>query len=134
MMGRNHRESCRDLFKELSILPLRLQYIYSLMMFIIKNRETFVINKDYYELKTRQDLNLNTHQVNLAIFSKGVHHTAIKVYTGLPYTLKTNSSYPKKFKAILKDFLYIPSMQWRNFLIDECFPLKKWCYRNTMCC
>jgi hypothetical protein len=28
MMGHGYRESCRDLFKELGILPLRSQYIY----------------------------------------------------------------------------------------------------------
>jgi hypothetical protein len=60
-MGRGYRESGRDLFKELSILPLRSQYIYSLMMFAIKNREKFVTNKDYHELETRQDLNLHMH-------------------------------------------------------------------------
>jgi hypothetical protein len=64
--------SCRDLFKELGILPLRSQHIYSLMIFVIKNREKFVTNKEYHELETRQDLNLHMHQVNLAIFSKGV--------------------------------------------------------------
>jgi hypothetical protein len=57
MMGHGYRESCRDLFKELGILPLRSQYIYSLMMFVIRNREKFVTNKDYHELNTRQFLN-----------------------------------------------------------------------------
>jgi hypothetical protein len=51
MMGRGYRESCRDLFKELGILPLRSQYIYPLMMFVIKTKEKFVTNKDYLELK-----------------------------------------------------------------------------------
>jgi hypothetical protein len=36
MMGHGYRESCWDLFKELGILPPRSQYIYSLMMFVIK--------------------------------------------------------------------------------------------------
>jgi hypothetical protein len=109
MMGRSYRESCRDFFKELGILPLRSQYIYSLIMFVIKNRETFVTNKDYHELKTRQDLNLHMHQVNLAIFSKDVYHIAIKLFNGLPDTLKINCSDPKKFKANLKEFLYMNS-------------------------
>jgi hypothetical protein len=74
------------------------------MMFVIKNREKSVTNKDYHELKTRQDLNLHMHKVNLAIFSKGVYHMAIKVFSGLPDTIKINSSDPKKFKANLKDF------------------------------
>jgi hypothetical protein len=49
------------------------------------------------------------HQVNLAIFSKGVYHKDIKVFNGLPDTLKINSSDPKKFKANLKEFLYMNS-------------------------
>jgi hypothetical protein len=57
------------------------------MMFVIKNKEKFVTNKDYYELKTTQDLNLHMHQVNVVIFSKGVYHMVVKVYNGLPYTL-----------------------------------------------
>jgi hypothetical protein len=39
MMGCGYRESCRDLLKELNILPVRSQYIYSLMMFAIKKIE-----------------------------------------------------------------------------------------------
>jgi hypothetical protein len=39
MMGCGYRESCRDLFKELNILPVRSQYIHSLMMFVIKKIE-----------------------------------------------------------------------------------------------
>jgi hypothetical protein len=109
MTGHGYRESCRNLFKELGTLPLRSQYIYSLMMFVIKNREKFVINKDYHELKTRQDLKFHLHQVNLAIVSKGVYHMAIKVFNGLPDTLQRNSSDPKKFKVNLKDFLYMNS-------------------------
>jgi hypothetical protein len=49
------------------------------------------------------------HQVNLAIFSKGIYHMAIKVFNGCPDTLKINSSDPKMFKANLKDFLYMNS-------------------------
>jgi hypothetical protein len=115
MMGHSCRESCRDLFKELGILTLRSQYIYSLMTFVIKNGEKFVTNKDYYELKTRQDLNLRMHQVNLAIFSKVVYHMAITVFSGLPDILKINSSYPKKFKANLKQFLYINSYKMEEY-------------------
>jgi hypothetical protein len=108
-MGYGYRESCRDLFNELHILPMRSQYIYSLMMFVIKNRDIFITNKDHHEFKTRQDVNLHMHQVNLAIYGKGMYHMAIKVYNGLPYGLKAISSHPKKFKANLKDFLYTNS-------------------------
>jgi hypothetical protein len=40
------RESCREHFRNMKILPLRSWYIYSLMIFVIKNREIFDTNKD----------------------------------------------------------------------------------------
>jgi hypothetical protein len=51
------------------------------MMFVIKNRDKFVTNKDYHEANTRQNINLQMDQVNLAIM-------AVKVFDGLPYNLK----------------------------------------------
>jgi hypothetical protein len=36
-MGRIRIDSCRNLFKELEILPLVSQYIFSLMLFVIEN-------------------------------------------------------------------------------------------------
>ena len=32
-------DSCRDLFKKLGILPLQSQYIFSLLMFVVKNKD-----------------------------------------------------------------------------------------------
>jgi hypothetical protein len=49
------------------------------------------------------------HHVSLAIFSEGVYHMAIKVFNGLSDTLKIISSDSKKFKANLKEFLYMNS-------------------------
>jgi hypothetical protein len=67
------------------------------------------------------------HQVNLAIFSKGVYHMAIKVFSGLSDTLKINSSDPNKFKDNLKEFLCMNSFYViEEFLIDEWLPLRKW--------
>jgi hypothetical protein len=53
-MGRTRRDSCRNLFKELEILLLMSQYIFSLMLFVIKNRKEFTDNSEIYEIKTRQ--------------------------------------------------------------------------------
>jgi hypothetical protein len=64
MKGCGYSESCRDHFKEMNILPLKSQYIYSLMMFVTKNHDKFVINKNYYEVNTRQNVNLRMYQVN----------------------------------------------------------------------
>jgi hypothetical protein len=79
------------------------------MMFVIKNRDKFVINKDYHKVNTRQNINLHMYQVNLAKYGKGVHHMAVKVFNGLPYKLKVISNDVREFKVKLKDFLYLNS-------------------------
>jgi hypothetical protein len=45
MTGQGTRASCRDLFKEMEILPLKSQYISSILLFVVKNKKTF-----YYKL------------------------------------------------------------------------------------
>jgi hypothetical protein len=42
IMGCGCGESCRELLKELKILTLSSQYIFSLLLFIVNNRDYFV--------------------------------------------------------------------------------------------
>jgi hypothetical protein len=55
-------------------------------MFVIKSIDKFVINKDCYEVNTRQNINLHAYQVNMAKYGKGVYQMAVKVFNGLPYS------------------------------------------------
>jgi hypothetical protein len=93
----------------MNILPLRSQYIYSLMMFVIKNREMFDRNRDCYEFDTRQNMNTHMYQVNLAKYGNGVYHMAVRIYNGLPNKLKIISDNSNKFKASLKEYLRLNS-------------------------
>jgi hypothetical protein len=117
MKGCGYTESCRELFKEMKILPLKSQYVYSLMMFLIRNRDKFVINKDYHEVNTTQNINLHMYQVTLAKYGKGEYHMAVKVFNGLPYKLKVISNDAREFKVKLKDFLYLNSF----YILEEFF-------------
>jgi hypothetical protein len=54
LMGIGYRESCRGLFKNLKILPFTLQYILSLLLFIVLNRGYFAPNSVYHNFNTRQ--------------------------------------------------------------------------------
>jgi hypothetical protein len=47
-----NRDSCRDLFKELNILPLQSQYLLTLLMFIAKNKELSKMNLDVHNFNT----------------------------------------------------------------------------------
>jgi hypothetical protein len=53
MMGINHRNSCRPVFKELNILTLASQYILSLMTFVKNNLELFTFNCTVHTKLTR---------------------------------------------------------------------------------
>ena len=46
-MGYGYRESCRELFKQLKILTLSSQYIFSLLLFVVNNRDYFVSDSVY---------------------------------------------------------------------------------------
>jgi hypothetical protein len=54
----------------------------------------------------RQSTNLHLPQENLAIYQKGVYCLGIKIYNSLPSNIKNVSNNPKKFKTVLKTFLY----------------------------
>jgi hypothetical protein len=103
--GCSYRESRREHFKDMKILPLRSQYIYSLIMFVIKNMEKFGTNKDYYEMNTRQNMNMHLNQVNLEKYGQGVYHMAVKIYNGLPKNLKIIANDINNFKVKFKEFL-----------------------------
>ena len=55
----HHRTSCRDLFKNLNILPLKSQYVLLLAMFVVENPGDFIINSDIHSLNTRQNSHLH---------------------------------------------------------------------------
>jgi hypothetical protein len=74
-------------------------------MFVIKNREKFCTNKEYYEINTRQYMNMHLNQVNLVIYGKGVYHMAVKIYNGLPKNLKIIANDINKFKVNFMEFL-----------------------------
>jgi hypothetical protein len=118
MMGQTRRDSCRNLFKELEILPLVSQYIFSLMLFMIKNRKEFTDNTEIYEIKTRQQKKLHQPLANLKKYQKGIHYLGIKVYNNLPSYIKDMSNEPKKFEIRLKQILQI---LYSFYLLQEYF-------------
>jgi len=41
IMNAKNRDSCHHLFKNLKVLPLKSQYIFSLLLFVAKNRDLY---------------------------------------------------------------------------------------------
>jgi hypothetical protein len=47
------RDSCREHFKKLKILPLQSQYILSFLLFVVNNRDYFMANSEIHNINTR---------------------------------------------------------------------------------
>jgi hypothetical protein len=84
MLGYGNRVSCRNIFKELGILPFSSQYIFSLLVFVLQNKVLFPSNIDSHTIDTRQRQDLHLPQANLTIYKKGVYYAGIKYLINCP--------------------------------------------------
>jgi hypothetical protein len=57
-MNSSKNASCRQLFKDLNILQIQSQYIFSILLFVTKNEDQFLSNSQVHEINTRQTPNL----------------------------------------------------------------------------
>jgi hypothetical protein len=57
MIGCNNRISCRNLFRKLEILPLATQYIPLFMLFVVDNKNLFILNSEKHKISTKHTKN-----------------------------------------------------------------------------
>jgi len=88
IMNSRKNASYQQLFKELNILPIQSQYIFSIVLFVTKSKDQFVSNSQVHKINTRQNSDLNVATANLAIYHKGVYYSGIKIYIHQPQPLK----------------------------------------------
>jgi len=111
------RDSCRQLFKRLEILPLKSQYILSVLLFVVKNKDLFTTNQEIHNINTRGNINLHPPVCNLNVFQKGVYFSGIKLFNHLPPNIKSLSNEIILFKPALKRFLFLHSF----YSVEEYF-------------
>jgi hypothetical protein len=105
IFGCYSRDSCRQLFKKIQILPLPSQYILTLLLFVIKNRNQYTANFEVHDINTRQHYDLYQPLSSLIKYQKGVYYIGIKVFSSLPSYIKDKFDNYKDFKLTLKHFL-----------------------------
>jgi hypothetical protein len=72
IMNSNKKVSCRQLFRELDILPVQSQYILSIHLFVAKNKNQFISNSQVHKINTRQTSDLHIPIANLTTYQKCV--------------------------------------------------------------
>jgi hypothetical protein len=105
MAGAKRRASCRKLFKKFSILPLASEFLFSLLSFVVDNREKFQTNSHIHSISTRYRHNLHAPNTNLNKYQNGVYYSGIKLFNNLPPYIKNLNHNVKIFKPVLKEYL-----------------------------
>jgi hypothetical protein len=105
IMNLNKRDSCRELFKQLNIFPLQSQYIFSILIFISKNRNLFKCNSEIHGISTRYNSDLHLPSTTLTLFQKGVIYSGSRIFNHLPSNIKDLFYNRKQFKSDLKKYL-----------------------------
>jgi len=59
MVGIRNRDSCREYFERLKILPLQSQYLLSLLLFVFDNGDYFRLNSEIQSFNTKNNINLH---------------------------------------------------------------------------
>jgi len=87
-MNATNRDSCHQLFKTLKILPLKSQYIFSLLLYADKNRDLYELNSEIHSINTRFRSDLPTPTANLTTFPTGPFYFGIKIFICVPTSIK----------------------------------------------
>jgi hypothetical protein len=93
----------------LNILQLQSQYMYSIVLFIIKNKDQFTWNLHMHTINTRYNNNLHMPPANLTVYQRGVYYSRIKIFNHLPTAIKNLSDNKEKFQIALRKFLLFNS-------------------------
>jgi len=65
-MGIRSRDSCREHFRKLKILPLQSQYILSFSLFVIHDKNYFKLNFEVCCINSRAKSTLHVHSIIIA--------------------------------------------------------------------
>jgi hypothetical protein len=95
--------SCRELFKDLKILPLHSEYIFSLSLFVVKNKDQS--NQENHSINTIYSINLHLPTSSLAVYQRGLTIMELRVFNHLPPNIKSLSNEVRLLQPALKRFL-----------------------------
>jgi len=106
MVGAKPGTSCRRLFKEIEILLVPCQCIFSLMNFIVNNRKNFQTTSPVHCINTRNKLHPRRPNANLSCFQKCEYLAGIKIFSTLPLSVTSLLDNKAQIKVALRRCKY----------------------------
>jgi hypothetical protein len=110
IMEAKSKDSCKELFSKIGILILYSQYMFSILMFVVKNKDSFTLNMEFHKINTHHKLDFHIPLVSLTIVQKGVYYSGITLFNSLSLNIKQVAHDINKFKHKLKKFLILKSL------------------------
>jgi len=55
-------------------------YIFSVLLFVVKNKDLYTTNQEIRNITTRSNINLHPPVCNLTVFQKGAYYSGIVFY------------------------------------------------------
>ena len=107
MSRSRYRDSCRQLFKKLGILTFFSQYIFSLLLLVVRNMDLYTTNQEVHGVDTRYNTDLHFTTARLTVFKEGAYFVGIKIFNHLPTNIKRLSNEIELFKPALKRYLLL---------------------------
>jgi hypothetical protein len=98
MVGIRNRDSCREYFKRLRILPLQSQYLLTLLLFVAENTDYFRLNSEIHGFNTKNKSNLRLPPSKLTVFQRGPYYSGINAFNNLPTYVKNLLQTKKELK------------------------------------
>jgi hypothetical protein len=101
MVGVRNRDSWREYFKRIKILPLQplqSQYLLSLLLFVAENIDYFRLNSEIHGFNTKSKSSLHLPPSKLIVFQRGPYYSEIKAFNNLPTHVKNLLQTKKQFK------------------------------------
>jgi hypothetical protein len=105
MVGASSRCWCRSLFRKLEILTLPCLYIYSLMLFVLKNMDNYQTNSSIHTINIRCKNQLHRPVTNLSSFQKGVFYSGLRIFDSLQSIIFECQNNKSHFRAALRKYL-----------------------------
>jgi hypothetical protein len=102
MVGIRNRDSCKEYFKRLKILPLQSQYLLSLLLSVADNGDYFRPDSEIHSFNAKIKLNLHPPISKLTVFQRGPYNSGIKAFNNLPSYINSLLQTKKQFKQALK--------------------------------
>jgi hypothetical protein len=69
------------------------------MLFVVNNKNLFILNSEKHNIRTRRITNFYQHTSNFTVYQKGEYYMGITVYNNPPPHIKDESHNAKQFKT-----------------------------------